>query len=126
MRQSINDSINYNVALIVFSVIKMIASSIVLNITDIACDKALRQWIYYMMIHDFIQAVILGMKIKTIATNAFTHRLLPEEQAQRDEDNPARDIFGYNLSSDESVFTLSEEAEKKNRYISALVAVCKT
>jgi len=126
MRQSINDSINYNVSLIVFSVIKIIASSIVLHITDQACDKALRQWIYYMMIHDFTQAVILGLKIKTIATSAFSHRLLPEEQNRNEEEAPARDIFGYNLNSDESVFTLSEEAEKKNRIISALVAVVKT
>ena len=121
MRQSINDSINYNIALVVFSLVKIIASAIILKITKEECDKSLREWTYYMIIHDIVFALSLALKIKTIATNAYG----PLEE-RGDDEAPGRDIFGYRLYNDDSVFSLSEEAERKNRFASALVAVCKT
>jgi len=121
MRQSINDSINYNIALIVFSLFKIIASSIILKMTKLECDKSLRQWVYYMIAHDALFAVSLALKIKTIATNAFI-----SQSENGEEEGPGRDIFGYRLYNDDSVFSLSDEAERKNRYASAFVAVCKT
>ena len=123
MHRGVNDSIHYNVSLIAFSVIKSLASLIVLCITNPECDKAIREWTIYSIIHDLMYSFALALKVKTIFRSGHD----PSTRTDRNvEGDFARDIFGYHLSNDESVFTISEEAERRNRWVSAFTAVCKT
>ncbi len=71
----------------------------------------------FMMGHDFLYSITLVLTIKTIMNmNYNTER--EEEEYYEDEEEPENPT--------DSVFGISEEAEKNNRMVSALNAICKT
>ena len=111
----------------VFSSIKAIGSIAVLGFTDFQCDRPLREWTTYSIFHDLLYIITLVLKVKTISRNNFMRSVQNRgpNNSQRD-DNSNRDVFGYHLSNDDSVFLISDEAERKNRSVSALSAACRT
>jgi hypothetical protein len=80
--------------------------------------------------HDLAYIALLALKVKTITRNSFIRARQQEENnsqdEREDEESIGRDIFGYRINDEDSVFSLSDDAERKNRFVSALTAVCKT
>ena len=103
----------------IISILKLIVSGLVLTLTPRSCEKPIDQWLMFMMGHDFLYSITLILTIKTIMNmNYNTNREDSENNDYEDEEeqeNPTDSVFG-----------ISEEAEKNNRMVSALNAICKT
>ena len=127
MRRTVNDSINYNIALILVSLGKIIASTVVLKAYNTDCDYPLKTWVYLMMGHDFLYILVQIYMVRTIAATDYedyseevTFRLTAITNPMGDDDDEE-----YSERSI-SVISIGENLERKTDLLAAFYEIVRS
>jgi len=116
LRRTINNSVHLNVAFACFAIIKVVVSLGVLLFTETECDKPINKWLIFMILHDGLYATCQLLLAKQILRTNYG------SAAENDADNMQDDPQN---NGDMTVFSLSDQAERRNKVVSALAEICR-
>jgi len=128
MKQYVNSSINYNAALLGFSLVKAVTAGSILTYTTTLCSKFFIDFAVYMILYDISYIFTLFLKIKTMIKGTFAYVTIIEDINNLTRQNPREQIhlnFVPQTSDGGHIFSISDEAEKKNSMTYAIATISK-
>lgn len=128
LKQYVNSSINYNAALLGFSLVKAVTAGSILIYTTSLCSKFLIDFAIYMIIHDVSYIFTLFLKIQTMIKGTFAYVTIIEDLSNLRQQHPSEQIhlnFVPQTNDGGYIFAISDEAEKKNNTTYAIAIISK-
>ncbi|RZK01812.1 MAG: hypothetical protein EOO43_23805 [Flavobacterium sp.] len=128
MRRYVNSSINYNAALLGFTLVKAVTAGSILTYTTTMCSRFFIDFAVYMIINDISYIFTLFLKIKTMIKGTFAYVTIIEDISNLSRQNPREQIhlnFVPQTNDGGFIFTISDEAEKKNSITYATATISK-